>query len=601
MASIGIRTPTGNKYVSLYDTPRTHNNIAVITSSGVKYAGASNDDTQNGPAVLGYKSKVNSWTSATEPFADIVISQMIHANGKYVCVGSGGKIFHSVDADTWTEASVLPFDENTLISCVCYGKPVYNPTYTELYVVGTGDGRIAYSFDADNWTALADPIFDNTIVNSICYCNDTFIAVGDGSNIVYISYNANKITWYKSQNYTGPADLKGICYNEDNNMLVVATSKGSIVYSTGLSDLWTELPLLEGPDVFACIYYAHNRFVIGTRVGAIFCGPDIHSLTAKTVFSSTTIAINSVCFGDGAFMTVGTKGKISYSYDDCNTWHEVTDAPYGSSIITTACYGDGKFVIGGWGQKIAYTSPVTRDYTVHEWADQAKVSVLETTIQQTSISQAVSTTYTIPAADNTYGGYVVLYGASGASSGGTGGKGSVNTVYFDATNDTGEDINISVVIGGGAGKAGNGTAGTNVNYSDTYCRCPTTGHSPYCPTYYSGTVRTSTNAAGGGQGGYNTQVTVSKGNAQVASGKAYGGGGGGGTRGSASEEYYINGRCGTMPHGCRCGTIAHKTVYGTNGKGGTSGNGTTSSSQNGASVGQYSGLAKALVYLYRLN
>ena len=47
------------------------------------------------------------------------------------------------------------------------------------------NGKIAYSTDAVNWTLVSDSKFGATAINSICYGNGKFVAVGYNGKMAY--------------------------------------------------------------------------------------------------------------------------------------------------------------------------------------------------------------------------------------------------------------------------------------------------------------------------------------------------------------------------------------------------------------------------------
>ena len=72
-------------------------------------------------------------------------------------------------------------------------------------------------------------------------------------------------------------------------------------------------------------------------------------LVMSSVFPSY---IYSICYGNGKYVAVGSKGKMAYSTDGI-TWTAVADSTF-SSTIYSICYGNGKYIVGGGYGQMAY-------------------------------------------------------------------------------------------------------------------------------------------------------------------------------------------------------------------------------------------------------
>ena len=94
-----------------------------------------------------------------------------------------------------------------------------------------GDGRILYSTDGSIWNATSLPA--NVNWSSVCYGNDKFVVVANGSNIA--AYGIGGISWSQT---TMPASLawSSVCYGAGKFVAVV---RGSTVYAY-LKDYFNE-------------------------------------------------------------------------------------------------------------------------------------------------------------------------------------------------------------------------------------------------------------------------------------------------------------------------------------------------------------------------
>lgn len=113
---------------------------------------------------------------------------MAYGNGKFVAginqmesTGSSfiyhGKMAYSVDDGlTWTEVSI-PLFENRKINAITYGNGKF-------VVVGSG-GKMAYSKDGISWTEFSESPFGTTLITSVNYCGGKFMAGGASSKMAY--------------------------------------------------------------------------------------------------------------------------------------------------------------------------------------------------------------------------------------------------------------------------------------------------------------------------------------------------------------------------------------------------------------------------------
>jgi len=99
-----------------------------------------------------------------------------YGNGKFVAVGSSGKIAYSTDCVTWTDVSDSTFGSSN-IRAITYdnGK----------FVAGGYDGKMAVSTDGITWTDVPNSTFGSDCIYAITYGNGKFVAVGDNDKMAY--------------------------------------------------------------------------------------------------------------------------------------------------------------------------------------------------------------------------------------------------------------------------------------------------------------------------------------------------------------------------------------------------------------------------------
>jgi photosystem II stability/assembly factor-like uncharacterized protein len=102
---------------------------------------------------------------------------IIFVNNTFVAVGGSNRIYTDNPSSTWTKVS----DNITAAyQTIAFGGGVY--------VAGSTMGVIAYATKLDSWTKVADSKFGSNAINGIAFGNNTFIAVGGGTNISTIAY-----------------------------------------------------------------------------------------------------------------------------------------------------------------------------------------------------------------------------------------------------------------------------------------------------------------------------------------------------------------------------------------------------------------------------
>jgi len=95
---------------------------------------------------------------------------------------------------------------------------------------------MAYSADGKTWTAVTNSIFDDNLIESIAWGNDTFIAVGRYGRM---AYSSDGTSWTEVTNNIFHDGIGGIAWG--NNRFVAGRSGGRIAYSSG-GAVFTEKP-----------------------------------------------------------------------------------------------------------------------------------------------------------------------------------------------------------------------------------------------------------------------------------------------------------------------------------------------------------------------
>jgi len=236
------------------------------------------------------------------------------------------------------------------------------------------------------WTAVADNTFGESVIRTIAYGNNMFVAAGGNK----MATSADGVTW-TTVDFSGifgtgnGGEINAIAYG--NNMFVAGgsyrynsySSNGKMATSTDGTN-WTSVDV-SGTFGYSQIYaiaYGNGKFVAGGEDGKMAYSTDGVTWTAVDVTSifstSRKSGINAIAYGNNKFVAVGGHGNGDYEkmaaystdgitwtgVDVSNIFNGYTNVPlYGISAIA---YGNDKFVaVGGYMHdgRIAYSTDGT--------------------------------------------------------------------------------------------------------------------------------------------------------------------------------------------------------------------------------------------------
>lgn len=276
------------------------------------------------------------WTQANLPIA-YTWADMCYANGKFVSVGTNGRIVYSDTGKTWTSASVSALS-----------KTFWHIVY--------GNGRYC-AFDSDTTRYSADAISWTTNTSS---ANVLKIAAAWGpSGLVLLSGTGNYY-FYSANGYTHTlGGSTGIATNSCRDMAYgsgkyVALCYGSntgAYYTWGGS--WTEITLPSTANWLKIVYGGERFVAIATGSNkALWSDNVITWHEAELPFSGNW---NALAYGDGKYVALA-KGsdKVAYSTNG-ESWSLTENTLPGAWNNDALEYGDGKFVVVSYGVA-AYTS-----------------------------------------------------------------------------------------------------------------------------------------------------------------------------------------------------------------------------------------------------
>ena len=214
----GAYSPNGVTWAKM-TLPGIRNWNSVCYGNG-KFVALCGMDTQ----LPAYSTDGINWSSGRLP-ASSNWSSVCYGNGKFVAVTNGSNVAaYSTNGNDWTQAT-LPIV--AYCTSVCYGDGKF------VAVTGSGGyGKILYSTDGSTWNAtsfaftdISTPLPANINWSSVCYGNDKFVAVANGSNIA--AYGIGGISWSQT---TMPDSLAwySVCYGAGK---FVAVARGGTAYA----------------------------------------------------------------------------------------------------------------------------------------------------------------------------------------------------------------------------------------------------------------------------------------------------------------------------------------------------------------------------------
>lgn len=184
----------------------------------------------------------------------------------------------------------------------------------------------------------------NYSYHSICYGDGKFVAAPFNSNVAV--YSTDGINWTQT---TLPVVGSWYSIAYGNDKFVAASNDGKIVYSAdGIT--WTQANTLSINSIWLSIIYADNKFVVvgncdSNDNNAAYSTDGINWTLTSTSFSGTCY---SITYGDGKFVSVGTRGTAAYSTDGIN-WTQTTLPIFADTANKmSVTYGGGMFVVAGY-------------------------------------------------------------------------------------------------------------------------------------------------------------------------------------------------------------------------------------------------------------
>ncbi|MBC7765440.1 MAG: InlB B-repeat-containing protein [Hyphomonadaceae bacterium] len=266
-----IATGAGSLLTSSDGTSWTQQNIGGNTSNFYATAYGNNKYVAAGDFSVLTSTDKSTWTPISNFTPSSALKGICYGLDKFVAVGDNGVIYYSTDGIAWVERYAVPY-KNSSFQGVTYGN--------NLFVAVGNEGMICTSADGINWqTQLmgsAYSFFD------VVYGNGIFIAVGaNAQGVILTSING---TDWTEQNGSFPSVLRGVSFCNDTFMAV--GDGGVILTSVDGVDNWT-LRTAGTTDTLNKVCGANDSFIVAGNYGQILQSGIIPTNTITVTFNST--------------------------------------------------------------------------------------------------------------------------------------------------------------------------------------------------------------------------------------------------------------------------------------------------------------------------
>ena len=248
--------------------------------------------------------------------------------------------------------STILYDGN--ISCICCGNGI---------VVGSYSKDLIYSTDGINFTKKGYN-FKN-VVNSICYADNKFIAVGKSG---YVATSIDGITW---ENIDAITDMDLYSVDYGNGRIVAVGNRQEVIVSDNNGVTWDRIKSLSYEKIHCWYKYVkynekYDCFYLTSVRGShqptylvkIDSDLKVTSLIAVNKADDHFVGYDLLTKGDitMVFISSATRCKEALTYDNKN-YNIFTIYHSQKRTLTKGCWGKHRIIMGSNNGYIKYLSP----------------------------------------------------------------------------------------------------------------------------------------------------------------------------------------------------------------------------------------------------
>lgn len=292
-------------------------------------------------SINGEKKKISSMWANKNDVPTKIYGNTKYIGNRFVCVGSKGNSYYSLDGETWTAMTGIPDD--VILRSVTFGN--------NRFVCVGDDGASYYSSDGETWTAMT---FSSGItshdynLNGVAFSGNRFVCVG-ATGESYFSLDGKN--WNARALYLPTYEFNDIIYDGDYDRFVCVGDKGKIYSCPGTDFRWSVMADLSLSYSFSGVTICKNSDIPFGFVCTSSSGASYAYRTSK--MSWEKISLNNaseIAYGDNVIVSVGTWGNTTYSLNG-ETWinsHTSSDANiYLYDTVNNIVYGNDRFVCVG--------------------------------------------------------------------------------------------------------------------------------------------------------------------------------------------------------------------------------------------------------------
>lgn len=267
--------------------------------------------------------------------------------------GYVGKTTISVNAAHWDKVYIAPQspgDARIHIEWMAYSPD------NGVYVAFLENQTVYYSLDAVTWTQASIPFLGVSFgENGVVYGGGRFVSIDTNPSVGLIMTSSDGRIWSGSQSQLSVLDQNCIAYLNNNYLIggfgPLGNPTASVIISSDAVN-WTaaaaQIPLGDGVSGFA---YGNGRYVLyDNNYKNVSSSPDGITWTSRaTGFSSAAFeTVTNVVFGNGKFVAASNSGRISTSSNG-DTWSPYTIPNFSASTgWVNVNFVNGQFVLIGY-------------------------------------------------------------------------------------------------------------------------------------------------------------------------------------------------------------------------------------------------------------